>query len=485
MSDENKTKINPNVNDDLNLDFDIILDKNDEPNKPKEEATTSSKSNTDINSDLNFDINPSSLVKEEVKITTNTDTITQEIAPIQEVQEPPQTPQEEVIIPEMAIPVVEIPVIEIPEEVVEKTIAPEITTEQPTTESTNEIPQTWDSSYTPDLNSINETIQQLQDAKNEWKQTITSSELNEIPVIQTLDANIIQQEKEQEKTNEVPSWSINLDDILPVPEIQPQAPIQNIPQVQFPQEIQRPNNPYDMAPQQTIQTGITEHKKHLFIIIWIVAVCLIAWFFILKTMYPIQFGASDWWPAVDTGTTAQIVDMPPQDNTIPPTDIMFTWDATGTENTWIINELTWNILDISWNIEDHNITTWQWDPFQVLDNIQTQEEIKKQATIDSLKEFATKWQYYLDLWKQKWIKDMLKYWVYLTGKANIFVNQIENWEILDISSLDSNLAQFSVYLQKLQDLENASNTPIQGQTGIQEQNTWTQDPATWSNARIQ
>ncbi|MEI8253047.1 MAG: hypothetical protein WCG25_04840 [bacterium] len=54
---------------------------------------------------------------------------------------------------------------------------------------------------------------------------------------------------------------------MPVPEIQPQAPIQNIPQVQFPQEIQRPNNPYDMAPQQTIQTGITEHKKHLFIII--------------------------------------------------------------------------------------------------------------------------------------------------------------------------------------------------------------------------
>ncbi|MEI8253046.1 MAG: hypothetical protein WCG25_04835 [bacterium] len=42
---------------------------------------------------------------------------------------------------------------------------------------------------------------------------------------------------------------------------------------------------------------------------------------------------------------------------------------------------------------------------------------------------------------------------------------------MDISSLDSNLAQFSVYLQKLQDLENASNTPIQGQTGIQEQNT--------------
>jgi hypothetical protein len=214
-------------------------------------------------------------------------------------------------------------------------------------------------------------------------------------------------------------------------------------------------------------------------------VCLIAWFFILKTMYPIQFGATDWWPVADTGTTAQIVDIPPQDSTIPPTDIMFTWDTTDTENTWTINELTWNILDISWNIQDHNITTWQWDPFQVLDNIQTQDEIKKQATIDSLKDFANKWQYYLDLWKQKWIKDMLKYWVYLTGKANIFVNQIENWEILDISSLDSNLAQFSVYLQKLQDLENAPNTTSQEQSGIQEQNTWTQDRATWSNARIQ
>jgi len=42
---------------------------------------------------------------------------------------------------------------------------------------------------------------------------------------------------------------------------------------------------------------------------------------------------------------------------------------------------------------------------------------------------------------------------------------------LDISSLDSDLAQFSISLQKLQDLENAPDTTTQKTNSIPEENS--------------
>jgi hypothetical protein len=54
-----------------------------------------------------------------------------------------------------------------------------------------------------------------------------------MPTTQTTDAKIIQQETKIENT--VPIGIINLDEMIPTSEIKTQSPIQDIPQVQFPQ----------------------------------------------------------------------------------------------------------------------------------------------------------------------------------------------------------------------------------------------------------
>lgn len=435
MADDTKQPINQNTNDDLNIDFDIILDQSEESNKNKEDSKPTIQRS---DSDLNFDLNPELQVKEQVIIKELT-------SPIQETQE----------------------IIAMPEVKIE-----EKETVQEIQSNNTEILQT--SSYNPDLQSVNETIEQLQEAKEQWKQIITSNKLNDIPTTSTIDAKITQQETQKENT--IPIWTMNLDDILPTSEIKTQSPIQDIPQVQFPQSVQQSTNPYDIASQAIVKTEISWHKKHLIIVIWIVAACLIAGFFILKTMYPMQFGASNWWSWTNIDTTQET--NPFQEATPPSTEeIISTGEVL--EITWTdqnIDELTWNILNLSWDIQDHNITD-QTDPFQDLDNLQTSDEQKKQATIDSLKEFVTQWEYYLNLWKEKKISDMMKFWAFLTNKSTTFINQIENWEILDISSLDWYLAQSSWYLQTLQDLENASNTTPQPQeeTGFTSNQTWTQD----------
>ena len=431
MADDNKQAINPNTNDDLNIDFDIVLDQSEDFNQAKEDSKPNIQKS---DSDLNFNLNPEPQINK------------------QEIEVPIQETQQATIIPEVKIE--------------ENPIVQEIET------INTETPA--EPGYNPDLKSINETIQQLQEAKQQWKQTITSNKLDEIATTPTINAKIIQQETQT--TNTIPTWTINLDEILPTSEIKTQSPIQDIPQVPFPQWLQQATNPYDIAPQTTTKINKDWHKKHLIMVIWIVAACLIAWFFILKTMYPMQFGINDWWSWNNTDTTQET--NPFQETTPSPIqEIVSTGEVL--EDTWIdqsINELTWNILDISWDIQDHNITD-QTDPFQDLDNLQTSDEQKKQATIELLKEFVTKWQYYLDLWKEKKISDMMKFWAFLTNKSTTFINQIENWEILDISSIDWYLAQSSWYLQTLQELENASNTTPkpQEETGFTSNQTWTQD----------
>lgn len=518
MADDNKPTINPTINDDLNIDFDIVLDQSDEISKPKENKNVNTPENQQNDSDLNFDLSPNIQEKKpepviqditvQVPIPTQEiqtpisqqtipeavikeDVVIQETTTIQEIQEPAS--QQTILEPVIQEDIVTQEAAQVVEEII---IAPQINVETPITEivpeevekqSNIETIQQTDNPYNPDLNAANETIQQLQEAREQWNQTITSNKLEEIPTAQTFDAKITQQETQT--TNKIPLWAINLDDILPATEIQTQSPIQDIPQVQFPQSIQQPSNPYDIAPaqQSTLQPNINGNKKHLIMVVWIVAVCLIAWFFILKTMYPIQFGStseSTWNNTTDTNT--QATDLFQQTPPIPTEEMILTWETL--INSWIdetINELTWNIQDLSWDILDHNVTTGETDPFQALDNLQTTDEQKKQATIDSLKEFVTKWEYYLNLWKQKKISDMMKYGTSLKIKSTTYINQIENWEILDISWLDAYLAQSSWYLQKLQDLENAPDTTSQGQENTWFTETWTQtDWSTWSNAQL-
>lgn len=435
MADDSKQAINPNTNDDLNIDFDIILEQNQEPEKSKEDLNINIETIQKSGSDLNFDLNPEPQLKQ------------QEV--IKEIEVPMQEIQEKIAIPEAKIEKNE--------------------TAQEIEKTDTEILQT--SSYNPDLKSVNETIQQLQEVKQQWKQTIASDKLNEISTTSTIDAKITKQETQI--PNSIPIWTINLDDILPTSEIKTQSPIQDIPQVPFPQSVQQSTNPYDIATQTTVKTKTTWSKKHLIMVVSIVAACLIAAFFILKTMYPMQFGSSNWWSWNNIDTTQE--QNPFQETTpLPPAEIVFTGEVL--EETWTdqnIDELTWNILNLSGDIQDHNITD-QTDPFQDLDNLQTSDEQKKQATIASLKEFVTQWEYYLNLWKEKKISEMMKFWAFLTNKSTNFINQIENWEILDISSLDSYLAQSSWYLQDLQKLENDSNTTPQAQdnTGFIPDQTW-------------
>ncbi len=421
MADDSKQTINPNTNDDLNIDFDIILDQNQEPDKSKEDLNINIETIQKSESDLNFDLNPEAQIKQ------------QEV--IKEIEVPIEIEEK------IAIPKAEIEENETVQEI-EKT--------------DTEILQT--SSYNPDLNSVNQTIQQLQEVKQQWKQTIASDKLNEISTTATIDAKITKQETQI--PNSIPIWTINLDDILPTSEIKTQSPIQDIPQVPFPQSVQQSTNPYDIATQTTVKTKTVWSKKHLIMVVAIVSACLIAGFFILKTMYPMQFGSSNWWSWNNIDTTQE--QNPFQETTPPPpAEIVFTGEVV--EETWTdqnIDELTWNILNLSGDIQDHNITD-QTDPFQDLDNLQTSDEQKKQATIASLKEFVTQWEYYLNLWKTTnnlEMKDTANRLLIIASKQ---LNKLENWEILDISEVDSYLAQSSWYLQTLQDLENASNTRAQ------------------------
>ena len=131
MSDDNKKPINPNTDDDLNLDFDIILDQNEELNKSKEESKLNSEQNQQNDLDLDFDINPSS--QENTQQSTEKEVITPEIKteePISTVNHTDNNSIEQI-------------------------------------QDNEKAKQLDNTEYNPSLKASNETIQQLQEAKEQ------------------------------------------------------------------------------------------------------------------------------------------------------------------------------------------------------------------------------------------------------------------------------------------------------------------------------
>jgi hypothetical protein len=138
MSDDNKQPINPNTDNNLNLDFDINLKPIEEPKSTKIETNLDLQTNSNIPTDktnLDFDINLTAKPKE------------QDIAPQSRVSAPEiQQPIQEVIAPvtdiQTPIPAVEQPI-------------------------DNIILDQTKVEYNADLKAVNDTIQQLQEAREQ------------------------------------------------------------------------------------------------------------------------------------------------------------------------------------------------------------------------------------------------------------------------------------------------------------------------------
>jgi|GEM_PF-5256374 len=142
MSDDNKQTVDTNTNDDLNINFDIILDKNEQSPKVEEDLKIDIENKSQINSDLNFDLTPSPQIEEEISNKQDNNIV--------EDKEPETT-----VMPEIISEKIETIAIDNTEKIETKK------------ETDNQIIENTENSYNPDLNAANQTIQQLQEAKQQ------------------------------------------------------------------------------------------------------------------------------------------------------------------------------------------------------------------------------------------------------------------------------------------------------------------------------
>jgi len=382
--------------------------------------------------------------------------------------------------------------------------------QQESTQNTkNIIEDTQTNNYNPDLKSLDQTIQQLQEAREQWKKIISSSELEEIPTIQTINTQTTQQE--EDKLQEIDNSSINLDEILQEnttqdkntkididninqekeqkqietpdqqsniidTQVNDQTNIQKTTQVPFPESVKKSENPYDIKntnepkKQDTSDKPHKNHKKDLIIIIWVASALLIFGYFILKTMYPVELWQENWSNTYieNTQENNPFQEELNQENnqqdeeTNEESEHDITTQDQESEEIDNDSELDENqIGDEQEDLDEENNQDVEIldpvDPFEDLDNINTNQEIAKLELISTLQDFVQKWEYYINMGKTIWNSNITKYWLYLKKKWDEFINKIENWEILDISLLDPDLAQFYEFLEKLEELENESN----------------------------
>ncbi len=172
MSDDTKQQSKTNTDNDLNLDFDIMLDPNEETSKPKEETNQIQKLNQESGSDLNFDIDtppepnkPKELIPEVVEI--------QKEIPASQIGEQ-ELPQEtsQILPQQTSIEATEVkevkeekPVIETPTEQIPPTQQTEIKENEPSQSEKETIQAS--TNYNPDISAAHETIQQLQEAREQ------------------------------------------------------------------------------------------------------------------------------------------------------------------------------------------------------------------------------------------------------------------------------------------------------------------------------
>jgi len=134
--------VDTNTNDDLNINFDIILDKNEQSPKVEEDLKIDIENKSQINSDLNFDLTPSPQIEEEISNKQDNNIV--------EDKEPETT-----VMPEIISEKIETIAIDNTEKIETKK------------ETDNQIIENTENSYNPDLNAANQTIQQLQEAKQQ------------------------------------------------------------------------------------------------------------------------------------------------------------------------------------------------------------------------------------------------------------------------------------------------------------------------------
>lgn len=447
---------NPNnQNDnDLNLNFDFILDENDQKKQD-------SKKEEEI---LNFWIlQENNEVKETI---SQNDEIKKEYN---------NQIQETIIEQEIKAPDIERKVNINSNNSLEEAKSEEVKTEEsiPGEKNTEEIENTKPEDveiYQTSMENFNNTINKLNEAKEQWIQKISSEQFEKQEIKEVKDENIVNSESN--------IWVIDLDNILWKEEwetktteventiTQNQVIKENIDTTT---ESINNKNPYETITNKTNKDNNTskEHKKHLIKVIWITAACVLWWFFILKTMYPIQFNSTDQWNENIENTNETPIE---QEQTSETTE-------ENTNETTVENEPSNEIIEENTQTNTttetwHNANTQDIDPFQELDNIQTKDEIKKEETISTLQDYVTRWKEYLEIWNQTDNRDIIKYSTYIKVKWETYLKELETSETLDIQWLDVYLAQSSWYLIQLENLKN-------------EELSKTETNNTWENQEIQ
>lgn len=320
--------------------------------------------------------------------------------------------------------------------------------------NTNEIENTKPEEveiYQTSMENFNNTINKLNEAKEQWIQKISSEELQKQEIQETKDENIVSTESN--------IWVIDLDNILWKEEwetkikeikdniIQKQEIQENINTTTESINNENNKNPYETITNQTNidnDSSKKEHKKHLIKVIWITAACLLWWFFILKTMYPIQFNS-------DSSQENTNIENPVEENPFLQEPQPIAEEPVVEEPVIEESVVEESVIE---ETQDHNTTNEDIDPFQELDNIQTKDEIKKEETISLLQDYVNRWKEYLEIWNQTDNRDIIKYSTYIKVKWETYLKELETSETLDIQWLDTYIAQSSWYLIQLENLKN-------------------------------
>ncbi len=428
-------------------------------------------------------------------------------------------------------PTVETPTVEIPtvESVVEAPVETSMIQLDLPTQTTDVKDTTWLQESQPVVATPQETIATAQEIKKTEEPVIqekiaaqeqsleflTPAEPVAEQYVPTVDAFnqtvdvLKQQEGKQGEVSLTPqeqpaqpfSGGVNLDDVLKTltptasqsaqqPEVVA-SPVVESPQPVVSEQVVNPFQVQDMnasqystvstpAPEAVVQQPVTAHEiKHWISplkIAWLSFVLLILWWFVVKTMYPVEFNS----------LLANVFWVTQQEQIVP--EYLLTWNVV----TGDVEILSWDTLItddlLSWT---QDTSTW-FDAFTELDTLWWIEEITPvvnphQATILQLQDFAVKGQEYLDLWRKTNDSVLTKYGLFISKKATELVTSLENGEQIDTQVVETYIASFSGYLNKLSlivnDTEPQAILPIQetpanassGEIPMIDMNSWSEE----------
>lgn len=225
-----------------------------------------------------------------------------------------------------------------------------------------------------------------------------------------------------------------------------------------------PTQTSTQSPQPFIPQKKNSSVKTLLFIMMFIALGFTT-FFILKTMYPIEFSN------------------------------MFGWSETQTESeisTWVTEELPWTGEEITGATDVGMIETGTGthesateDIFGELDGIWGTTEEKPQDNISRLTDYVTQGNDFLTEWKAVGNNTMIKYGLYISKKSTTFLEKIANGE--EINNLSWYFAQFDKYITQLKELAGqttgaAASEEISTTTPANEPQGMTEETTTSNNA---